>query len=114
MKKIEIRKKELETKKQAFLHNLHLSLKEVRLLYLYQWQSSTIPQLTSIQIDGHYYSLERIADSDELFDMLMTMTSIQYRNLNNYSYSSNDTVQSYLKSKQFFKREQQLKSGDAL
>ena len=114
LKKIEIRKKELETKKQAFLHNLHLSLKEVRLLYLYQWQSSTIPQLTSIQIDGHYYSLERIADSDELFDMLMTMTSIQYRNLNNYSYSSNDTVQSYLKSKQFFKREQQLKSGDAL
>lgn len=114
LKKIEIRKKELETKKQAFLHNLHLSLKEVRLLYLYQWQSSTIPQLTSIQIDGHYYSLERIADSDELFDMLMTMTSIQYRHLNNYSYSSNDTVQSYLKSKQFFKREQQLKSGDAL
>lgn len=114
LKKIEIRKKELETKKQAFLHNLHLSLKEVRLLYLYQWQSSTIPQLTSIQIDGHYYSLERIADSDELFDMLMTMTSIQYRHLNNYSYSSNDTVQSYFKSKQFFKREQQLKSGDAL
>ena len=112
LSKIEGRKKVLESKKQVFLNSLHLSLKEVRLLYLYQWKQAIIPQLVSIQIDNHYYTLERIADSNELFDKLISMTSIQYRHLNNYSYSSNDNVQTYLRSNRFFDREQQLKSGD--
>ena len=112
LSKIEERKKALESKKQVFLNSLHLSLKEVRLLYLYQWKQAIIPQLVSIQIDNHYYTLERIADSNELFDKLISMTSIQYRHLNNYSYSSNDNVQTYLRSNRFFDREQQLKSGD--
>ena len=112
LSKIEERKKALESKKQVFLNSLHLSLKEVRLLYLYQWKQAIIPQLVSIQIDNHYYTLERIADSNELFDKLISMTSIQYRHLNNYSYSSNDNVQTYLRSNSFFDREQQLKSGD--
>ena len=112
LSKIEERKKVLESKKQVFLNSLHLSLKEVRLLYLYQWKQAIIPQLVSIQIDNHYYTLERIADSNELFDKLISMTSIQYRHLNNYSYSSNDNVQTYLRSNRFFDREQQLKSGD--
>lgn len=114
LSKIEERKKALESKKQVFLNSLHLSLKEVRLLYLYQWKQAIIPQLVSIQIDNHYYTLERIADSNELFDKLISMTSIQYRHLNNYSYSSNDNVQTYLRSNSFFDREQQLKSGDTL
>lgn len=112
LSKIEERKKALESKKQVFLNSLHLSLKEVRLLYLYQWKQAIIPQLVSIQIDNHYYTLERIADSNELFDKLISMTSIQYRHLNNYSYSSKDNVQTYLRSNRFFDREQQLKSGD--
>lgn len=112
LSKIEERTKVLESKKQVFLNSLHLSLKEVRLLYLYQWKQAIIPQLVSIQIDNHYYTLERIADSNELFDKLISMTSIQYRHLNNYSYSSNDNVQTYLRSNRFFDREQQLKSGD--
>lgn len=112
LSKIAERKKVLESKKQVFLNSLHLSLKEVRLLYLYQWKQAIIPQLVSIQIDNHYYTLERIADSNELFDKLISMTSIQYRHLNNYSYSSNDNVQTYLRSNRFFDREQQLKSGD--
>ena len=112
LSRIEERKKVLESKKQVFLNSLHLSLKEVRLLYLYQWKQAIIPQLVSIQIDNHYYTLERIADSNELFDKLISMTSIQYRNLNNYSYSSSDNVQTYLRSNSFFDREQQLKSGD--
>ena len=112
LSKIEERKKALESKKQVFLNSLHLSLKEVRLLYLYQWKQAIIPQLVSIRIDNHYYTLERIADSNELFDKLISMTSIQYRHLNNFSYSSNDNVQTYLRSNRFFDREQQLKSGD--
>ena len=112
LSKIEERKKALESKKQVFLNSLHLSLKEVRLLYLYKWKQAIIPQLVSIQIDNHYYTLERIADSNELFDKLISMTSIQYRHLNNYSYSSNDNVQTYLRSNSFFDREQQLKAGD--
>lgn len=112
LSKVEERKKALESKKQVFLNSLHLSLKEVRLLYLYKWKQAIIPQLVSIQIDNHYYTLERIADSNELFDKLISMTSIQYRHLNNYSYSSNDNVQTYLRSNRFFDREQQLKAGD--
>ena len=112
LNKIEERKKALESKKQEFLNSLHLSLKEVRLLYLYQWKQDIIPQLVSIQIDNHYYTLERIADSNELFDKLISMTSIQYRHLNSYSYSSKDNVQTYLRTNSFFDREQQLKAGD--
>lgn len=116
LSKIEERKKDLESKKQIFLSNLHLSIKELRLLYLYKWSSNNIPQLGSIVIENNNYSLEQISDNDSLFEKILAMTSIQYRNYGSSNYYSPSTYNGGIKSlfnrNRYFEREQLLKAGD--
>lgn len=116
LKKIDTRKKELETKKQTFLNNLHLDIKELRLLFLYKWKASTIQQLNTIVIDDSNYSLDQISDNDSLFEKLIAMTSIQYRNYGSSNYYSpstyNGDIKSFFNRNRYFEREQLLKAGD--
>lgn len=116
LNKIEIKKKELESRKQAFFNSLHLSIKELRLLFLYKWRTTTHAQLTAIRIDDTYYSLEQISNNNELFEKLVSMNSLQYRYYLGYGSSTtnpqqNDIV-SFLKSNHFFERIQLLESGE--
>ena len=116
LNKIEIKKKELESKKQTFFNNLHLSVKELRLLFLYKWRTTIHAQLTAIRIDDTYYSLEQISNNNELFEKLVSMNSLQYRYYSVYGSSitnpqQNDIV-SFLKSNHFFERIQLLESGE--
>lgn len=116
LNKIEIKKKELESRKQAFFNSLHLSIKELRLLFLYKWRTTTHAQLTAIRIDDTYYSLEQISNNNELFEKLVSMNSLQYRYYSGYGSSTtnpqqNDIV-SFLKSNHFFERIQLLESGE--
>lgn len=116
LNKIEIKKKELESRKQAFFNSLHLSVKELRLLFLYKWRTTIHDQLTAIRIDDTYYSLERISNNNELFEKLVSMNSLQYRYYSVYGSSitnpqQNDIV-SFLKSNHFFERIQLLESGE--
>ena len=116
LSKIEERKKDLESKKQIFLSNLHLSIKELRLLCLYKWSSNNIPQLGSIVIENNNYSLEQISDNDSLFEEILAMTSIQYRNYGSSNYYSPSTynggIKSFFNRNRYFEREQLLKAGD--
>lgn len=116
LSKIEERKKDLESKKQIFLSNLHLSIKELRLLCLYKWSSNNIPQLGSIVIENNNYSLEQISDNDSLFEKILAMTSIQYRNYGSSNYYSpstyNGDIKSFFNRNRYFEREQLLKAGD--
>ena len=116
LSKIEERKKDLESKKQIFLSNLHLSIKELRLLCLYKWSSNNIPQLGSIVIENNNYSLEQISDNDSLFEKILAMTSIQYRNYGSSNYYSPSTynggIKSFFNRNRYFEREQLLKAGD--
>lgn len=116
LSKIEERKMDLESKKQIFLSNLHLSIKELRLLCLYKWSSNNIPQLGSIVIENNNYSLEQISDNDSLFEKILAMTSIQYRNYGSSNYYSPSTynggIKSFFNRNRYFEREQLLKAGD--
>lgn len=115
LNKITLKKKELDVKKSSFLKNLHLNIQELRIIYLYKWIQTFCPQLHSISIDDNYCSIEQIANSDELFEKLLSLPNIQYRYP--YAYGTTNSTQhnnvtSFLKNHNYFERVQLLKSGE--
>ena len=89
LKVIESKKNEIVEEEKSFLNNLHIQLSELRLVLLYKWRTTINQALISINIDNTYYSLEQIAENDELFAKLLSMQMIQYRYL--YYYGNYDT-----------------------
>lgn len=71
------------------MNNLHIQLSELRLVLLYKWRTTINQTLISINIDNTYYSLEQIAENEELFAKLLSMQMIQYRYI--YYYGNYDT-----------------------
>ena len=115
LNKITLKKKELDVKKSSFLKNLHLNIQELRIVYLYKWIQTFNPQVLSISIDNNYYSIEQIANNDDLFEKLLSMPNIQYRYPYAYSTSNStqhNNVKSFLKSHNYFDRVHLLKLGE--
>ena len=79
LKVVESKKSEIAEKEKSFLNNLHIQLSELRLVLLYKWRTTINQTLISINIDNTYYSLEQIAENEELFAKLLSMQMIQYR-----------------------------------
>ena len=115
LNKITLKKKELDVKKSSFLKNLHLNIQELRIVYLYKWIQTFNQQVLSISIDNNYYSIEQIANNDDLFEKLLSMPNIQYRYPYAYSTSNStqhNNVKSFLKSHNYFDRVHLLKLGE--
>lgn len=115
LNKITLKKKELDVKKSSFLKNLHLNIQELRIVYLYKWIQTFNPQVLSISINNNYYSIEQIANSDELFEKLLSLPNIQYRYP--YAYGTSNSTQHnnvtpFLKNHNYFERVQLLKFGE--
>lgn len=115
LKVVESKKSEILEKEKSFLDNLHIQLSELRLVLLYKWRTTINQTLISINIDNTYYSLEQIAENEELFAKLLSMQTIQYRYL--YSYygnyntnSQNNDIVSFVKTNHYNDRLNLLKS----
>ena len=115
LNKITLKKKELDVKKSSFLKNLHLNIQELRIVYLYKWIQTFNQQVLSISIDNNYYSIEQIANNDDLFEKLLSMPNIQYRYPYAYGTSNStqhNNVKSFLKNHNYFDRVHLLKLGE--
>ena len=105
---------ELAEKEKIFLNNLHLNVKELRLILLYKWRNTFDDKLFSINIDNHYYSLEDISNSDVLFESLRVMRTIEYRYYYYGSYNTNSRnvdIESFIKNNAFLERIEACKSS---
>ena len=118
LKVIESKKNEIVEEEKSFLNNLHIQLSELRLVLLYKWRTTINQTLISINIDNTYYSLEQIAENDELFAKLLSMQMIQYR-YHYYYYGNYDTksqdndIVSFIKANHYNDRLNLLKSDRA-
>ena len=114
LKVVESKKSEILEKEKSFLDNLHIQLSELRLVLLYKWRTTINQTLISINIDNTYYSLEQIAENEELFAKLLSIQTIQYRYLyyyENYNTNSqNNDIVSFIKTNHYNDRLNLLKS----
>lgn len=113
LKAIELKISEIEIKESSFLNNLHIQLCELRLLILYKWRTTINQALVSIIIDNTYYSLEEIAENDELFTKLLSIQTMQYRYIYYGSYntrSHNNDIVSFINENNYNDRLKLLKS----
>ena len=115
LKVIESKKSEIVEKEKSFLNNLHIQLSELRLVLLYKWRTTINQTLVSINIDSTYYSLEQIAENEELFAKLLSIQTIQYRYLYYYgNYNSNshsNDIISFIRNNHYNDRLDLLKSN---
>ena len=88
LKEIESRKKELSEKEQIFLNNLHLQESDLRRLFLFRLRSKTNDKMCQIQIDGHYYTYDKIAESSDLFNKLLSNKTMTYQYYDNNYYNN--------------------------
>lgn len=115
LNKITLKKKELDVKKSSFLMNLHLNIQELRIVCLYKWIQTFNQQVLSISIDNNHYSIEQIANNDELFEKLLSLPNIQY--CYPYAYGTSNSTQHnnvtpFLKNHNYFERVQLLNLGE--
>lgn len=107
LKDIEAHHKDIAKEEDDFLDSLHIKTTELRLLLLYQWKGTIHKQLSSINIDNSYYSLEQISCNDELFKKLLTIQTIQYQYYYYNSYhnnSCNNNIEDFIIKQGFDKR----------
>lgn len=110
LKVVESNKSEILEK--SFLNNLHIQSSVLRLVLLYEWRTTINQTLISINIDNTYYSLEQIAENEELFAKLLSMQTIQYLyHYGNYNTNSqNNDIVSFVKTNHYNDRLNLLKS----
>ena len=111
LKVIESKKSEIVEKEKSFLNNLHIQLSELRLVLLYKWRTTINQTLVSINIDSTYYSLEQIAEDEELFAKLLSTQTIQYRYGNYNSNSHSNDIISFIRNNHYNDRLDLLKSN---
>ena len=110
--KLKAKENEVARKEKDFLNNLHLQIKDIRLLLLCKWKKTIAEKLHSIYIDSHYYQLEEIADDEILFEKLLSMEKVQYQYRNYYDNISTTSTTNNIKSySSFFEKIELLKSG---
>ena len=109
--KLKAKEDEVARKEQEFLNNLHLQIKDIRLLLLYKWGKAINDKLHSIYIDSNYYSLEDIANNEILFEKLLSIEDVQYQYYyydNILTTSTTNNIKSY---NSFLKKIELLKSS---
>lgn len=83
--RIEKRENIAQNNIEIYKRSCHLTEKELRLIYVEAIaRSFTSATITAIEVDGSYRSFLEIAESEELFDKLISMRTVYYR----YEYSS--------------------------
>lgn len=88
-KDIEQRKADLLKEKEKRLQDEHLSIVELRLLFLYEVANSlSYKRIESILVGGAYQSLSSIAGTDSLFNELLSYNQVSYR----FYYHYNNTT----------------------
>lgn len=88
-KDIEQRKTDLLKEKEKRLQDEHLSIVELRLLFLYEIANSlSYKRIESILVGGAYQSLSSIAGTDSLFNELLSYNQVSYR----FYYHYNNTT----------------------
>lgn len=112
----ELKEKALEVEYQEYLKTKHLKEAELRLLYLYKLKNHCTSDLRMFIIKDNEYTLETIAENEELFNTLISSSSINYRYTNYYNdnkRSSRDVnLEEIDKTMQFKTRMALLKNGD--
>ena len=78
LKIIDERKEKLSENEKKYLNTQHLNLKELRLLFLYEFRNNVNKRLITIKINNEYRTLEDIADNDGFFDELLSLKTINY------------------------------------
>lgn len=84
LKIIDGRKEKLSENEKTYINTLHLNLKELRLLFLYEFRNNANKRLVTIKINNAYRSLEDIADNDGFFEELLSLKTINYEYYYNY------------------------------
>lgn len=88
-KDIERRKADLLKEKEKRLQDEHLSIVELRLLFLYEIANSlSYKRIESILVGGAYQNLSSIAGTDSLFNELLSYNQVSYR----FYYHYNNTT----------------------
>lgn len=89
IKTIEKAEKEIKEQEEQSAKNTHMSISDLRLLFLYKIQSMCNNYFESFCIDGQYYNAESIANNDELFSKILKADCISYQYYNTSRYYSN-------------------------
>lgn len=72
MQNIIEQERELKEEEDLYISTKHLSIVELRLLFLYNIRKSVNENMRTILIDDSYYSFDSIANDDEKFQYLLT------------------------------------------
>lgn len=81
----------LKEEEDLYISTKHLSIVELRLLFLYNIRKSVNENMRTILIDDSYQSFDTIANDDEKFDYLLTCDSITYQYYHYNSYYTNSS-----------------------
>lgn len=113
---IELKEQALELEYQEYLKIRHLQEVDLRLLYLYQLKNHCTSDLRMFIINDNEYSLEAVAENEELFNTLISSSRINYRYTNYYHNNERDSrninIEEINKTMQFKTRMALLKDGD--
>ena len=113
---IELKEKALEVEYQEYLKTRLLKEAELRLLYLYKLKNHCTSDLRMFIIKDNEYTLETIAENEELFNTLISSSRINYRYTNFYHDNQRDSrdvnLEEINKTMQFKTRMAFLKDGD--
>lgn len=112
----ELKEKALEVEYQEYLKTRHLKEADLRLLYLYKLKNHCTSDLRMFIIKNNEYTLETIAEDEELFNTLISSSRVEYT-FTNYSYnnrrnSKNVDLEDIDKTMQFKTRMALLKDGE--
>lgn len=116
LNEIELKEKKLREEYNEYLRIRHLKEADLRLLYLYKLKNYCTDDLRKFMIKDSEYSLEAIAENEQLFNMLISTSCINYRYTNYYhnnvSASKNVNLEEINKAMQFKTRMVLLKGGE--
>lgn len=91
MQNIIEQEKNLKEEENLYLSTKHLSIAELRLLFLYNMRKNVNENMRTILIDDSYQSFDTIANDDEKFDYLLTCDRITYQYYHYNSYYTNSS-----------------------
>ena len=91
LKELESKEEKLEHEYNEYLRIRHLKEADLRLLYLYKLKDYCTSDLRKFIIKDYEYSLEAIAEKEELFNTLISSSRINYRYTNYYHNNASDS-----------------------
>lgn len=113
---IELKEKALEVEYQEYLKIKHLKETDLRLLYLYKLKNRCTSDLRMFIIKDKEYSIETIAENEDIFNALISTSRIEYTftnyNYNNRRDSKNIDLRNIDQTMEFKTRMTLLKDGE--